>query len=447
MGVIQSIRNLFLRTVNLTGYIDTEAAEKSIRNNIYFRGPNAWILAIAIIIASVGLNVNSIPVVIGAMLISPLMGPIFGLGLGLGVNDMELMKSSGKNLLTMVCISLTASIAYFLITPLSLSNPTELLARTNPTIYDVLIALFGGFAGILEQSRKEKGTVFSGVAIATALMPPLCTAGFGIASGKLAYFLGALYLFVINCLFIMLATYISVKYFKFRQTEYEDPDIARKTKRITSVIILLFIIPSIWSAVTLIKRTNFETNAIAFIEHSKSYNKSIIYDYKIDHTDGSKIELYFTGEPINEDTKSIIVKTAAEFEIEEQNIVIFDDAKEDNLNNIEIVKDIYDKMDVEISRRDEEIRMLKEELKLVKDDEIEYVQITREIISSYPTVKKVKLAQGASVAADSLHAHPCLTAIVECDRPMDTKQSTQLNNWLKVRLNTEEITLIVTQEE
>ena len=447
MGVIQSIRNLFLRTVNLTGYIDTEAAEKSIRNNIYFRGPNAWILAIAIIIASVGLNVNSIPVVIGAMLISPLMGPIFGLGLGLGVNDMELMKSSGKNLLTMVCISLTASIAYFLITPLSLSNPTELLARTNPTIYDVLIALFGGFAGILEQSRKEKGTVFSGVAIATALMPPLCTAGFGIASGKLAYFLGALYLFVINCLFIMLATYISVKYFKFRQTEYEDPDIARKTKRITSVIILLFIIPSIWSAVTLIKRTNFETNAIAFIEHSKSYNKSIIYDYKIDHTDGSKIELYFTGEPINEETKSIIVKTASEFEIEEQNIVIFDDAKEDNLNNIEIVKDIYDKMDVEISRRDEEIRMLKEELKLVKDDEIEYVQITREIISSYPTVKKVKLAQGAFVAADSLHAHPCLTAIVECDRPMDTKQSTQLNNWLKVRLNTEEITLIVTQEE
>ena len=157
MKLLQSFKSLFHKTVNLAGHIDTEAAEKAIRNNIYFRGPNAWILAIAIIIASVGLNVNSIPVVIGAMLISPLMGPIFGLGLGLGVNDMELMKSSGKNLLTMVCISLTASIAYFLITPLSLSNPTELLARTNPTIYDVLIALFGGFAGILEQSRKEKG--------------------------------------------------------------------------------------------------------------------------------------------------------------------------------------------------------------------------------------------------------------------------------------------------
>ena len=447
MNLLQSIKSIFHKTVNLNGHIDTEAAEKAIRNNIYFRGPNAWILAIATIIASVGLNVNSIPVVIGAMLISPLMGPIFGLGLGLGVSDMQLMKSSGKNLLVMVTISLTASFAYFLITPLSLSNPTELLARTNPTIYDVLIALFGGFAGILEQSRKEKGTVFSGVAIATALMPPLCTAGFGLANGNLAYFLGALYLFFINCLFIMLATYISVKYFKFRQTEYEDQATGRKTKRISSILILLFIIPSIWSAVTLIQRTNFETNATAFIEYSKSYNKSIIYDYKIDHTEGSKLELYFTGEPVNDETKSIIVKTAAEFDIEEESIVIVDDSKEANLNDIELVKGIYDKMDSEVTKREEEIRQLKEELRLAKGDDIAYVQITREIISSYPSVKQVKLAHGASVAADSLYAHPCLTAIIRCDTPMDEEQTTKLNNWLKIRLNTEELALIVTLTE
>ena len=234
MGLFQHFKSVLRSTTNLTGYIDTDAAEKAIRNNIYFRGPNVWILAIAIIIASIGLNVNSIPVVIGAMLISPLMGPIFGLGLGLGVSDVELMKSSGKNLVTMVCISLAASTAYFLITPLSLTNPTELLARTNPTIYDVFIALIGGFAGILEQCRKEKGTVFSGVAIATALMPPLCTAGFGIACGNLTYFLGALYLFFINCLFIMLATYISVKYFKFRQVEFEDPAKGKRTKRVSN---------------------------------------------------------------------------------------------------------------------------------------------------------------------------------------------------------------------
>lgn len=447
MKLLQSFKSIFHKTVNLAGHIDTEAAEKAIRNNIYFRGPNAWILAIATIIASVGLNVNSIPVVIGAMLISPLMGPIFGLGLGLGVNDMQLMKSSGKNLVVMVGISLTASFAYFLITPLSLSHPTELLARTNPTIYDVLIALFGGFAGILEQCRKEKGTVFSGVAIATALMPPLCTAGFGLANGNLAYFLGALYLFFINCLFIMLATYISVKYFKFRQTEYEDQATGRKTKRISSILILLFIIPSIWSAVTLIQRTNFETNATAFIEYSKSYNKSIIYDYKIDHTEGSKLELYFTGEPINDETKSIIVKTAAEFDIEEESIIIVDDSKGANLNDIELVKGIYDKMDSEVTKREEEIRQLKEELRLAKGDDIAYVQITREIISTYPSVKHVRLAQGASVAADSLYAQPCITAIIKCDTPMDEEQTTKLSNWLKIRLNTEDISLIVTQLE
>ena len=447
MKLLQSFKSLFHKTVNLAGHIDTEAAEKAIRNNIYVRGPNAWILAIATIIASVGLNVNSIPVVIGAMLISPLMGPIFGLGLGLGVNDMQLMKSSGKNLVVMVGISLTASFAYFLITPLSLSHPTELLARTNPTIYDVLIALFGGFAGILEQCRKEKGTVFSGVAIATALMPPLCTAGFGLANGNLAYFLGALYLFIINCLFIMLATYISVKYFKFRQTEFEDQATGRKTKRISSILILLFIIPSIWSAVTLIQRTNFETNATAFIEYSKSYNKSIIYDYKLDHTEGSKLELYFTGEPINDETKSIIVKTAAEFDIEEESIIIVDDSQEANLNDIELVKGIYDKMDSEVAKREEEIRQLKEELRLAKGDDIAYVQITREIISTYPSVKHVRLAQGASVAADSLYAQPCITAIIKCEEPISEEQTAQLSNWLKIRLNTEDISLIVTQLE
>ena len=207
---------------SLSEHIDTFQAEKAIRNSIYFRGPNVWILVFSIIIASVGLNVNSIPVIIGAMLISPLLGPIFGIGLGLGINDTGLLKSSLKNILVMMLISLVASFLYFLITPLSLSNPTELLARTNPTIYDVLIALFGGFAGIFELSRKEKGTVFSGVAIATALMPPLCTAGFGLANGNLMYFIGALYLFTINCIFIILATYLTVKYMKFEQYEYKD---------------------------------------------------------------------------------------------------------------------------------------------------------------------------------------------------------------------------------
>ncbi|MDD2294112.1 MAG: DUF389 domain-containing protein, partial [Bacteroidales bacterium] len=192
--------------VNVSNYIDIENASDSIKKNIEFRGPNFWVLTFAIIIASVGLNVNSIPVIIGAMLISPLMGPIIGLGLGLGTNDTTLLKHSLSNLGIMVLISIAASSLYFLLSPLEMENPTELLARTNPTIYDVMIALFGGFAGIFEISRKDKGTVFSGVAIATALMPPLCTIGYGIAILNVQYIFGALYLFFINSVFIALAT-------------------------------------------------------------------------------------------------------------------------------------------------------------------------------------------------------------------------------------------------
>lgn len=444
MGLFKDIGTLFKATVNIAGYIDTEAAEKAIRGNIYFRGPNAWILAIATIIASIGLNVNSIPVVIGAMLISPLMGPIFGLGLGLGVNDMTLLKSSGKNLLVMICISLAASFLYFLITPLSLSNPTELLARTNPTIYDVLIALFGGFAGILEQCRKEKGTVFSGVAIATALMPPLCTAGFGLASGNLGYFLGALYLFFINCLFIMLATYISVKYFRFRQTEYDDQATGRRTKRISSILIILFIVPSIWSAVTLIRQNNFEENAVAFVEHSKTYSRSIIYDYRIDHTDGSVIELFFTGDPLDEKTKETIRKAAEEYGIKESQLIINDHTYSNDTNDIELVKGIYDKMDEEIAKRDEEIRRLKEELRTSKGAEIPYSQIVREMKNNYPSIEEVHITHGAGVTADSLQVNESMIVLVTSSARLSEEDSTRLNDWLKIRLDSDSAKLILT---
>ena len=443
MGILKNIGTLFRSSVNLEGHIDTEAAERSIRNNIYFRGPNAWILAIAIIIASVGLNVNSIPVVIGAMLISPLMGPIFGLGLGLGISDVQLVKSSGKNLLVMVAISITASFLYFAITPLSLSNPTELLARTNPTIYDVLIALFGGFAGIFEQCRKEKGTVFAGVAIATALMPPLCTAGFGLAGGNFGYFFGAMYLFFINCLFIMLATYISVKYFEFRQTEFSDISTGRKTKRVITMLIILFIVPSIWSAVILINQNRFEENAIAFIEHSKSYGKSIIYDYKIDHNDGSTIELSFVGEPLDDSTKNNIYNTASRYGINKEQLIINDHTTTDSVNEIELVKDIYDRMDQEIDSREVEIARLRAELKKYESTAIPYTQLSREIASNYPTVQEVHIARGEGVAIDSIESSKHSTIVVlYTSESIDINTQNKLESWLKIRLEEESIILL-----
>lgn len=439
MKIFSNFPALFKATVNLEGHIDTESAEQSIRKNIHFQGPNAWILAIATIIASVGLNVNSIPVVIGAMLISPLMGPIFGAGLGLGINDMELLKASGRNLLVMVTISLAASFLYFVITPLSLSNPTELLARTNPTIYDVLIALFGGFAGIFEQCRKEKGTVFSGVAIATALMPPLCTAGFGLAGGNFNYFFGAFYLFIINCIFIMLATYVSVKYFKFRQTEYSDKGLQKKTKRISTILIILFIVPSIWSAVTLIKQNNFDDKAKMFIEDCKVFEKTILYDYKIDHSDGSVIKLFFAGESLSEEAKERVYNIAKEHDITAENIIINQQNTMQADNDLELIKGMYDQMDSKIARKNAEIARLQEELKAAKGNDIPYLQLTREIKSSYPSVKEVIITQGAAVTTDSLTLTPCVSVIVRADSLFTADDESKLSGWLKVRLDNDNL--------
>ena len=427
----------FRQTIRLTEYIDTEAAERSIRSNIYFRGPNAWILAIAVVIASVGLNVNSIPVIIGAMLISPLMGPIFGMGLGLGINDMPLIKSSGKNLLVMVGISLAASFIYFLITPLNLTNPSELLARTNPTIYDVLIALFGGFAGILEQCRKEKGTVFAGVAIATALMPPLCTAGFGLASGNFSYFMGAAYLFVINCIFIMLATYVSVKHFGFREATFTSELAQRRTRIFSTVLIVLFIIPSIWTAVTFIRQNNFEGNATTFAEKCKVYGRTILYDYKIDHAEGSVVNLYFSGEPLSEQARRDLLSQAAEYNIKAEQVVINEYTTTNNDNNAELVKSIYDRMDTEVSRRDAEITRLRQQLRDTEKDDLPYVQLAREIMGIHPSVQEVTLARGATISADSLEAVPCLSVVIPRDSLFTSTEMKQLSDWLRVRLATD----------
>lgn len=442
MGFFQNFTALIRETLNLNGHIDTAAAERSIRSNIEFKGPNAWILAVAVIIASVGLNVNSIPVVIGAMLISPLMGPIFGLGLGLGVSDIQLMKSSGKNLLVMVSISLAVAFLYFLITPLSLSNPTELLARTSPTFYDVLIALFGGFAGILEQCRKDKGTVFSGVAIATALMPPLCTAGYGLACREFSYFLGALYLFVINCTFIMLATYAGVKYFRFRPTEYQDEAIGKRTKRLTSALIIIFIIPSIWSAVLLIQQNNFDVNATTFAEHRSTYGKSILYDYKIDHKENTTLTLFFTGEALSDRDKEELYSVASEYDIEKEQIQIRDYSAQDQ-SDMNAFKDIYEKKESIISAKEQEIVLLKNELEKIKNNELEYDKISKEIFSIKSSVHNVSITKGQSFNRDSTSGNAVISIVVDSADSISISELEELKQWLKIRLDTE--TIDVTQ--
>ena len=439
MNIFKRLSVIIRDVINIDTHIDTDAAERSIRNNIEFRGPNAWILAIAIIIASVGLNVNSIPVIIGAMLISPLMGPIFGLGLGLGINDINLMKQAGKNLLIMVSISLVVSLVYFLITPLSLSNPTELLARTRPTIFDVMIALFGGFAGIFEQCRKEKGTVFSGVAIATALMPPLCTAGYGLATGNISSFFGALYLFCINCLFITMATYFLVRYFRFKKTEYADQGFGLKTQRITSLLIVIFLIPSIWSAVTLVKQNDFDKKATAFVEAHRSIGNSIIYDYKIDHQDGSILKVFMTGETLSESGRNNLYTYAQEHGIKTDQLVIKEYITQHKQGNDEVFKGIYDRLDTKIGQYESTIQQLTNELQAAKKDDIPYLQLANEIAASHPQIKQLHIGQGAHITLDSLKISSCVIVKIQTDSLMTESSLEQFRKWIKVRLQTENI--------
>ena len=439
MNLFQKLIGIIREVINIDTHIDTDAADKAIRGNIEFKGPNAWILAVAIIIASVGLNVNSIPVIIGAMLISPLMGPIFGLGLGLGINDINLMKKAGKNLVIMVSISIVVSLLYFLITPLSLSNPTELLARTRPTIFDVMIALFGGFAGIFEQCRKEKGTVFSGVAIATALMPPLCTAGYGLATGNFSSFLGAIYLFCINCLFITMATYFLVKYFHFKKAEYADQGFGLKTQRITTLLIIIFLIPSVWSAVILVKQNNFDKKAIDFVEDHRSIGNSIIYDYKIDHQDGSVLKVFMTGETLSEGGKSNLYVYAKEHGIEENQILIKEYITHSSQGNDDVFKGIYERLDSKIDEYETTIKQLTNELQTTKKEALPYMQIANEISASYPEIKHVYIGQGNLIEIDSLKVSPCVIVKVKSDTSISESTLEQFKKWIKVRLQTENI--------
>ena len=260
---------------------DPSAALASIERNVIFRGTNLLILIFAILIASVGLNVNSAAVIIGAMLISPLMGPIVGVGAGLGVMDLALVRRSLNNVGFAVLASLATSTLYFLISPLT-DSYSEILARTSPSIWDVLIALCGGFAGIIATTSKDRGNVVPGVAIATALMPPLCTAGYGLANLNWPFFFGALYLFIINSVFISLAALFTVRWLGYPMKRMENDRIARQVKRVTGMIVLLTVIPSVYLAYRLVVQNGFEHAAARYIEYDSVVPNNYLADHSVD---------------------------------------------------------------------------------------------------------------------------------------------------------------------
>ena len=302
---------------------------EQISSGVTFHGANLWVLVFAVFIASLGLNVNSTAVIIGAMLISPLMGPIVGMGLGIGISDLALLKRSIKNYLVATGISVLTATLYFLITPLTEAQ-SELLARTSPTLYDVLIALCGGAAGILALSTRGSGNVIPGVAIATALMPPLCTAGYGLAMGEPSFFFGAFYLYFINTVFITLTTFVGVRMLRFKQKQFIDAARMVTVKRYIIGIVVLTMLPAAYMTVQIIRQSVLENNSNRFVRNELAFKGTQIISQQFD-TKHKTLNIVAVGKIISKEEIAKAEKMLESYNLEDYKLHIIQGLQSDSL--------------------------------------------------------------------------------------------------------------------
>lgn len=405
---------------------------ENVRKGIDFKGMNLWILMFAVFVASLGLNVNSTAVIIGAMLISPLMGPITGIGLSLGINDFEMLKAAWRNFLLMVIVSLVTSTVYFIVSPISTAQ-SELLARTSPTTYDVLIAFFGGLAGMVAQTRKDKAvTVVSGVAIATALMPPLCTAGFGIATGNLQFFLGALYLFTINAVFIAVATYLVVLLLRYDKKTILDPVRQKKNNRYITIIIILVGVPSLLFGAHIVRRTSFEENVDRYISKVFQFNRTMIVDYTKDfHYDGkkSKVEIRLVGEPLSNDVIDNARAQMDDYGLYKTELIVKQADSDEKLDIGKLQKSYADIID----EKNNQIRELRGRLSsLTAIDTLSGADISRELSLVTSNIGSISLSKHTTYA-DGKAEGTSVVAIVKAADDSEPIDLEKIRMWLSVR--------------
>jgi uncharacterized hydrophobic protein (TIGR00271 family) len=414
------------------GEDDKQKTLERVKNNISFKGANLWILACAIIIASVGLNVNSIAVIIGAMLISPLMGPIIASGFALGIYDFSLLRRSLKNLLIATITGLLASAVYFYISPFK-EIQSELLARTSPNIYDILIAFFGGLVGVIAVTRvKNVNPIIPGVAIATAIMPPLCTAGYGLATGNIPYFLGAFFLYSINCVFICIATFFIVKFLKYPSKDQVDIKHQRLVKYSISVIILLMLVPSTYFAYNLFKQQQFKQSVNKFINQElTSKGKTIVYKKTDFNSNPKTIELAFLSKRFDEDEIKILDSSLTSYGISNTKLFIIQDSidKIQKLRN-NILNEIKTKEFV-VDEKETKIQSLEAE---IAKNSYDNKQIFLEAKAIFPDIKSLSLANHKIYNTnDSLYTATVL--IYETKKDLNKRDKSKLMNWVKQRLS------------
>lgn len=445
------IRAAFARRFSLR---DDQAAHEEIdsriRNDIELVGATPWILMFAIFIASIGLNVNSAAAIIGAMLISPLMGPIMGIGYGIAIYDFPLIRRALTNLGIATGLSILTSALYFAVTPLSQAQ-TELLARTTPTIWDVLIALFGGMAGSVAATRRKKSNVIPGVAIATALMPPLCTVGYGLAHLKWDFVIGAFYLFSINSVFIAVAMVLVTGFLHLPQRNFVDRRVERRVKTVLLVIATATAVPSAYLAFDLVRAEVFRTNAQSFVKQEFRFKHTSVVAVNLAPKDRT-IEVTLTGDPIGERDLAAIRRRLAAARLDGAALVVHQGAGRNvDVASLKegILADLYRANIDTLRERDATIQKLQAALQAqtaARDlGQRESASILRELRAQHPELVSALVGYGRALqegAGDAAGADiPFLTLQVR--RPLPRQEHERLLRWFRARIDHPDASVLV----
>jgi TIGR00341 family protein len=442
----QTLWQIIKRYFNVLPYKDGEKyVIKQITNGINFQGSNLWILIFAVFIASLGLNVNSTAVIIGAMLISPLMGPIIGMGLALGIADLDLFKQSIKNYLVSTFISVITATIYFTLSPIT-DAQSELLARTSPTLYDVLIALFGGAAGFLAMSTKGRNNVVPGVAIATALMPPLCTAGYGLAVQNTSYFFGAFYLYFINTVFIAFTTCLGVRFLHFHRKQFINREKMRRVNLYIVSIIIITIIPASYMTWNIIKQSVFENNIDNFVTKELNYSGTNILSHQYD-LKTKTLHVVAVGNPISTDSIAKAQKTMANYQLDGYALKVIQGSNSDSLlllqhkNKGQLM--VGEKNTAEWQELAYNNDVLKKELTSYTRYPVLANDMREELKVVCPSAKSIILSKASESFVDSASIKHHIVAIVKTNKTLAKDNRKQLYDWLKVKVKSDSLELII----
>lgn len=436
---------------------DDETIDREIRSGVDMKGANIWVLMFAIFVASIGLNVNSTAVIIGAMLISPLMGPIMGIGYGIGIFDFALIRRSVRNLAIAVAIALATSTLYFWISPLT-GAQSELLARTTPTIWDVLIALFGGLAGIVGTTRQVKSNIIPGVAIATALMPPLCTAGYGLADGHLTYFAGALYLFAINGVFIAFAAALITRIFHVREKPQANSQIARRIHLYVGTIVLVTMLPSLYLAYQMVHEEVFRNKASGFLTHNFTFKQAHIIDTRID-AKHKIIEVTLIGDPVSRAQISTIQSRMTDAGLTDAQLLVHQ--PKDLSADLAALKSKLSTQILTIEASESSAQnalqlQIQNELDRQNKQRQDFRDIVAELHTLIPALKNAWLSETFDWNSTSTHTaqqnanspgQHIYIANIEVTKPLSREEHKTISNYLNQRLHAEVKTIISKAEK